>query len=85
MTQFHEGQEVEVWCFPDGDWEKAKLIWIWPTYKVEFPDGSRASFDAEHIRGVDPRDEKFPLPPSDGGHHERRAPDHATPHLRRQP
>lgn len=33
MIQFHEGQEIEVWCFPDGEWEKAKIVneLRWPT------------------------------------------------------
>lgn len=76
MTQFHEGQEVEVQIeVALGDaydapmstatemrWRKAKIVewagadqaiynpperWI-----VQFPDGSRAVFDAEHIRAV---------------------------------
>jgi hypothetical protein len=60
MTQqFHEGQDVEVWCFPDGEWEKAKIVT--PRLKaaglhncsmVEFPDGARAVFDAEHLRPI---------------------------------
>ena len=52
MTQFHEGQDVEVWCFPDGEWEKAKIVMetLPKTYQVQFPDGSRRVFDAEHIR-----------------------------------
>jgi len=55
MTQqFHEGQDVEVWCFPDGEWEKAKIVMetLPKTYQVQFLDGTRAVFDAGHIRAV---------------------------------
>jgi hypothetical protein len=56
MTAFHEGQEVEVWCFPDGEWEKAKILgdrpFGLPGYWIQFPDGTRAVFDAEHIRAL---------------------------------
>lgn len=68
MTQFRDGQEVEVegiW-FKRGEtsreiaWRKAKIV---PTrqgspaqppdfYGVQFPDGTRAVFDAEHIRPI---------------------------------
>jgi hypothetical protein len=54
MTQFHEGQEVEVLdTEPPGkwhaDWRKAKIVDAHPPYIVEFTDGTRAGFDAEHI------------------------------------
>jgi hypothetical protein len=66
MTQFHEGQEVEVlrsgWS--DGklkthgrQWHKAKIMhedeFYMPyknRYVVAFPDGTRAVFDTDHIR-----------------------------------
>jgi len=62
MTQFHEGQNVEV-ADPNTDfgvWLKAKIVREptttaldkHPLYQVEFPDGKRAVFDAEHIRAV---------------------------------
>ena len=81
MTQFHEGQEVEVakaWkncpsthcersqeCRSPHEcngWRKAKIIRMAPdggaifnpVYEVQFPDGRRAVFDAEHIRAVSP-------------------------------
>jgi hypothetical protein len=63
MTQFHEGQDVEVWngfdnlSSPGGAskplWTKAKIVreYLEPnTWVVVFPDNSRAFFDAEHIR-----------------------------------
>jgi len=62
MTQFNEGQEVEVLtdpAFPRGTfaWRKAKIVA--PTmhthrelYTVQFPDNSRAVFDAAHIRST---------------------------------
>ena len=59
MTQFHKGQEVEVTKGFDGNplgWRKAKIIKrgepYSKTWMVEFPDGTRAMFDAEHIRAV---------------------------------
>jgi hypothetical protein len=59
MTQFHEGQEVEV-NGEDVDmprWEKAKIVrgpalTAGEFYEVQFPDGTRAVFDAEHIKAV---------------------------------
>jgi hypothetical protein len=62
MTQFKEGQQVEVLQYgktsQDPDvWRKAKLGYALPTndkalrsYRVEFPDGTRGVFDADHIR-----------------------------------
>jgi hypothetical protein len=63
MTQFHEGQEVEVALgkrrWDDGKyWRKAKIVCpAFPADKhgpemfdVEFPDGTVAVFDADHIR-----------------------------------
>ena len=58
--RLHEGQEVEVSNLPVfGDqWRKAKIV-LAPSlkypkeqqrYQVQFPDGTRAVFDAEHIR-----------------------------------
>jgi hypothetical protein len=65
MTQFHEGQEVEVLtdpAFPRGTyaWCKAKIVALTPYgndgttghWHVQFPDGSRGAFDADHIRAV---------------------------------
>ena len=64
-AQFHEDQEVEVWCFPDGEWEQAKIVAQYaartaattarnPRWHVQFRDGTRAVFDAAHIREIDP-------------------------------
>jgi hypothetical protein len=75
MTQFHEGQDVEVWkeVRTRGTdlhqnyvrrWCKAKIVYALketPRYLVQFPepngkydvDGTRAVFDAEHIRAVE--------------------------------
>ena len=59
--QFHEGEEVEA-AHPDGhypdrkNWRKAKIVltrflaYRTYDYLVQFPDGSRAFLDAEHIR-----------------------------------
>ena len=61
-AQFHEGQEVEVWGANMYPWRKAKIVAAEihrgalgvPTgaYIVQFPDGTRGVFDAEHIRAV---------------------------------
>ena len=60
-AQFHEDQEVEVWCFPDGEWEQAKIVlMVQPdefgedVYRVQFPGGTLAVFFASHIREVSP-------------------------------
>jgi hypothetical protein len=65
MTQFHEGQEVEVLCDDEQGrsmmfWRKAKIV---PSalpdgvhHCVQFPDGTRAVFDAMHIRAAEHRD-----------------------------
>jgi hypothetical protein len=77
MTQFHKGQEVEVFkpYFDETrtieastrcDWRGAKIVeiglrsypvlgkmdrqWKPAKFVVQFPDGSRAVFDAEHVR-----------------------------------
>ena len=66
MTQFHEGQEVEVRAelypaigVPVYAWYKAKIVCVFRDKKcqVEFPDGmrtlstgDRAVFDVDHIR-----------------------------------
>jgi hypothetical protein len=70
MTQFHEGQEVEVWgdIYPKSggrltDWRKAKILNDdciarkdgVHCYTVQFPNGTRAVFDTEHIRTDTPR------------------------------
>ena len=69
MTQFHEGQDVEVAIsvpvicnqndppvYHELEWRKAKVIVV-PgdrnQFLVRFPDGSRAVFDAEHIRAIE--------------------------------
>ncbi len=61
-AQFHEGQEVEVYTpyrFIDsgprsGDWRKAKIVEFlgMSCWQIQFPDGTRSVFDAEHIRAV---------------------------------
>ena len=62
MTQFHEGQEVEItesWGPNPVYWRRAKIIGLaadqskysrglW--YVGAFPDDSRGVFDADHIR-----------------------------------
>ena len=49
LTKFHEGQEVEVLA-----WHKAYITYIFsgenPQYKVQFRDGARGVFDADHVR-----------------------------------
>jgi hypothetical protein len=65
MTQFHEGQDVEVARAPQGArpakcrvWEKAKIVSaidypptnvVHTQYEVQFPDGLRDVFDEAHI------------------------------------
>jgi hypothetical protein len=60
MTQFHEGQEVEVWITTSFllGWHKAKII-AWPhreadRWRVQFPDGRCVVFNTENIREVVP-------------------------------
>jgi len=68
QPQFHEGQEVEVAWMRSREygeetpvWEPAKIVsimerinlWPGPAFEVQFPDGTRSVFSAEHIR--DPR------------------------------
>jgi hypothetical protein len=63
MTQFHEGQEVEIKI--EHMWpKKARVTHVFVTggaagnYQVEFADGTRAIFDAEHIRFANRQDAK---------------------------
>jgi hypothetical protein len=63
MTQFHEGQDVEVLMAPKkhGFACEAKIVEIAPVghpayWLVQFPDGTRAVFDAEHIRAAEEED-----------------------------
>ncbi len=73
MTQYREGQEVEVrvQTSPLGyqiDWRKAKIVgfrtWsTWIDYHVEFPDGTRGVFSAEHIRAAHGKFVEWPNPP----------------------
>jgi hypothetical protein len=62
MTKrFHEGQNVEVATCLAMDlaktiWRKAKIVGSVPElgdYEVEFPDGTGAVFEAEHIRAAE--------------------------------
>ena len=65
MTQqFHEGQEVEVRCFfklhdprlplAQSQWRKATILACEVDYyRVQFRDGTRATFDEAQIRAVD--------------------------------
>jgi len=59
MNAYHEGQEVEVWSFPDGEWEKAKILYpggdkhVGEWWYVQFPDGTRGVFDDKDILAVD--------------------------------
>lgn len=53
MTQFNEGQEVEVWSGIDIEllWRRAKIKGMHgDKYFVKFADGTYADFDAEDIR-----------------------------------
>jgi len=62
MTQFHEGQEVEVAPLSEmfGAWRKAKIVEVDQRavqtspikHLVEFADGTRGVFDADHIRSL---------------------------------
>ncbi len=71
MTQFHEGQEVDVLQpinhpiegYPGTYWRKAKIVgWTacrnqTPRYEVQFHDGARAMLDAAYIRAIEPSEE----------------------------
>ena len=52
MGEFKEGQEVEVWDRAQSpEWHRAKIAFRDSSgYVVQFPDGSRALFDAAHIK-----------------------------------
>jgi hypothetical protein len=64
MTQFHEGQDVDVYaCWANDrhfDWRKAKIVrraniaseTRMNKWLVQFPDGSRSVFNEEHIRAA---------------------------------
>ncbi len=78
MTQFHEGQEVEVRVSEDGqiyrEWRKAKIAYpvkgnFAHSYFVQFPDGTRVVFDTEHIRAISPLDERFSRAPTTEAEH----------------
>ncbi len=70
MSNFVEGQEVEVLVskYPEppsstnSDWCKAKIIryYLNNTFEVQFPDGTRAVFDADHIRAAETKRETWP-------------------------
>jgi hypothetical protein len=68
MSTFHEGQEVEVHVYhprtsdrpsaPTYTLRKAKIVSLPHTsystqHQVQFPDGTRAVFDAAHIRAIE--------------------------------
>jgi hypothetical protein len=69
MTQFHEGQEVEVWYGTDGAplWHKAKIVNVVKLenhpWCVELADGSRELVNADHIRAVEYRAVEYDEPP----------------------
>ena len=55
MANFREGQEVEVFADYCGEecWVCKTVIIqakAFSTYEVEFPDGTRSTVDADHIR-----------------------------------
>lgn len=56
--QFHAGQEIEARIsysprLTGGTWRKAKILECEVDYYlVQFPDGTRATFDEAHIRAV---------------------------------
>ena len=64
MTKFHEGQDVEVQrhrmvgtALIQEEWCRAKIVSLPHTsystqHQAQFPDGTRAVFDAGHIRAV---------------------------------
>jgi len=78
MTQFHEGQEVEVAPLSEmfGVWRKGKIINVLKRGKivnvvklenhpwcVELADGSRVLVNADHIRAVEYRAVEYDEPP----------------------
>ena len=79
MSQFHEGQDVEVLaCLTDSKferpgWRKAKIVrgpalTAGEFYEVQFPDGTRRVEDAAHIRAIDHRAKMLePLPGRSAG------------------
>lgn len=58
MTQFHEGQEVEILAYLDTtepEWQKAKIVREFldgAAWEVQLPNGARAAFKPEHIRAA---------------------------------
>ncbi len=53
MTQYHEGQEVEVYDYRPGGWCKARIVGrgkVPHTYRVAFPDDTRSLFLEHDIR-----------------------------------
>jgi hypothetical protein len=73
IQQFHEGQEVEIAVPSSGKvwksdqtrrtWRKAKIVanefGHTDRFWVEFSDGSRAVFSAEHIRPTPPQHDAY--------------------------
>ena len=60
MTQFHEGQEVEIAPLSEmfGAWRKAKIVMGDGSkrfYRVEFSESERAVFSTDHIRETNQR------------------------------
>lgn len=65
-AQFHKGQEVEVYYpfsrlnISTWPWVPGRILYqadgiVDFGWHVSFPDGTRAVFDAEHIRAIDTR------------------------------
>jgi hypothetical protein len=62
MTEYHEGQEVEVEPLSEmfGAWRKARIVRSYLSndefgprkYEVEFADGTRGAFDTIRIRAL---------------------------------
>ena len=71
MTQFHEGQNVEV--FRHGKWSKATILGAYPgqpgrAYNIPCYGGyTRAVFDADHIRATSAPSSLCDLPFGGGG------------------